>query len=78
MMVELTKGALPWRTVTDRITVQAAKISARSTTRSEFLIDCPNEYGTILDHIDGLGFLDAPNYDKITGLLTDVSFWQLM
>lgn len=69
MLVELTKGALPWRLKTDRNMVMAAKMAARTDARASFLEKCPKEYDEILTHIDVLTFVDAPNYDKITGLL---------
>ncbi|KAI6174185.1 Protein kinase domain-containing protein [Aphelenchoides besseyi] len=71
MMVELTKGAVPWRQMTDRAQVHAAKLSARSSSRAQFLSECPVEYDVILTHIDSLTFADAPNYKMIITLLEE-------
>jgi len=72
LLVEITKGALPWKMTTNRDTVQAAKRSARVQTRSTFLDKCPQEYDEMLTHIDSLAFADAPNYEKLVGLLEAV------
>ncbi|KAI6206124.1 Protein kinase domain-containing protein [Aphelenchoides besseyi] len=71
MMVELTKGAVPWRQMTDRSQVHAAKLSARTNTRVQFLSECPVEFDVILTHIDSLAFVDAPNYKMIISLLEE-------
>ncbi|KAI6226528.1 Protein kinase domain-containing protein [Aphelenchoides fujianensis] len=77
------QGALPWRAMTgkpplhlltprplaDRTAVQAAKLSARTATRAEFLAGCFAEFDPILAHIDALSFSEAPNYVLIIGLL---------
>ncbi|KAI6227665.1 Protein kinase domain-containing protein [Aphelenchoides fujianensis] len=55
--------------VENRTAVQAAKLSARTATRAEFLAGCFAEFDPILAHIDALSFSEAPNYALIVGLL---------
>ncbi|KAI6238111.1 Protein kinase domain-containing protein [Aphelenchoides fujianensis] len=57
------------RTAVHRTAVQAAKLSARTATRAEFLAGCFAEFDPILAHIDALSFSEAPNYALIVGLL---------
>ncbi|CAD5215523.1 unnamed protein product [Bursaphelenchus xylophilus] len=73
MLVEITKGQLPWRAITERPQVQAAKLSARAISRDNFLADCPKEYDAILTYIDSLLFHDAPNYNQMCNQLNDIA-----
>ncbi|GMS96226.1 hypothetical protein PENTCL1PPCAC_18401, partial [Pristionchus entomophagus] len=63
LLVEVTKGCLPWRLVTDRTAVQQAKMRARREERTSFLSGCPPCFDEILADIDSLGFYDTPRYD---------------
>uniref|UniRef100_A0A7E4ZQ96 Protein kinase domain-containing protein n=1 Tax=Panagrellus redivivus TaxID=6233 RepID=A0A7E4ZQ96_PANRE len=70
-IVELTKGALPWRLVVDRSRVQDAKIRARAEGRADFLQNCPKQYDQILNVLDKLSFEAAPPYEQISKILLD-------
>lgn len=74
LLVELSKGSLPWRLKTDRALVQASKMSARTDTRTTFLEKCSKEYDEILTIVDSLTFPDVPPYEKVVALLESVSF----
>ncbi|KAK6730752.1 hypothetical protein RB195_007305 [Necator americanus] len=70
MLVEITKGSLPWRLVTDRAQVYAAKLAAREGDgRAHFLNDTPPQYNMLLTWIDGLVFEDTPPYSKFYNML---------
>ncbi|KAJ1373717.1 hypothetical protein KIN20_036206 [Parelaphostrongylus tenuis] len=73
MLIEITKGSLPWRLVTDRMQVYAAKLAAREGDgRKNFLSDTPPQYNLLLTWIDGLVFEDTPPYSKIFLLLESI------
>uniref|UniRef100_A0A0M3HXZ7 Protein kinase domain-containing protein n=1 Tax=Ascaris lumbricoides TaxID=6252 RepID=A0A0M3HXZ7_ASCLU len=72
LLVEITSGSLPWRHVTDRTGVQAAKLLSRDAGRAQFLHNCPQQYDEILTMIDALLFFDEPKYDQIRRLLNQV------
>ncbi|VDN52660.1 unnamed protein product [Dracunculus medinensis] len=72
LLVEITKGSLPWRNLTDRKAVQTAKISARNEGREKFLENCPKQYDNILNIVDELNFKDEPNYDEMKQILLEV------
>uniref|UniRef100_A0A915ARC3 Protein kinase domain-containing protein n=3 Tax=Parascaris univalens TaxID=6257 RepID=A0A915ARC3_PARUN len=72
LLVEITSGSLPWRHVTDRTGVQAAKLLSRNAGRAQFLHNCPQQYDEILTMIDALVFSDEPKYDQIRRLLNEV------
>ncbi|KHJ93233.1 hypothetical protein OESDEN_06858 [Oesophagostomum dentatum] len=70
MLIEITKGSLPWRLVTDRAQVYAAKLAARQGDgRTQFLGDTPKQYDTLLTWIDALVFEDTPPYSKFYKML---------
>ncbi|CAI5442414.1 unnamed protein product [Caenorhabditis angaria] len=71
-LVEMTKGTLPWRNVTNRTNVQKAKELARTTTRVQFLFETPPQYDKILTMIDAYTFESTPEYSKIIKLLNEV------
>ncbi|VDK47371.1 unnamed protein product [Anisakis simplex] len=72
LLVEITRGTLPWRHVSQRTGVQAAKEMARNEGRMQLLHDCPRQYDDILSMIDALVFQDEPNYDEFRRLLDEV------
>uniref|UniRef100_A0A0R3RIU8 Protein kinase domain-containing protein n=1 Tax=Elaeophora elaphi TaxID=1147741 RepID=A0A0R3RIU8_9BILA len=72
MMVEFTKGSLPWRLITDRFLVQKAKENARTTTKEAFFENCPLQYDQILQIIDKLQFGETPPYATLYNLLNEV------
>ncbi|VDK46599.1 unnamed protein product [Anisakis simplex] len=72
MIVEITKGSLPWRRVKERIGVQAGKEMAREGGRAQFLHNCPKQYDAMLTHIDALKFEDDPKYDDIYRTLDEI------
>lgn len=65
--IEMTKGALPWRTVRDKDETGRMKQAARaqSDIRRQMFHGCPLEYEQIFDHLNGLGYYDYPNYNLI-------------
>ncbi|WKY04023.1 hypothetical protein Q1695_005196 [Nippostrongylus brasiliensis] len=65
MSVEMTRGTLPWRLVTDRNAVKAAKQVARGSGRTQFLFDAPKQYDQILTMVDSYHFESEPEYDKM-------------
>ncbi|KAI6222891.1 Protein kinase domain-containing protein [Aphelenchoides fujianensis] len=82
MIVEITKGVLPWRLVTGmslillsflthRARVQELKQNARAAGRAEFLTACPKQFDQLLAAIDRLTFDAAPPYAQIMQLLTE-------
>ncbi|VBB33483.1 unnamed protein product [Acanthocheilonema viteae] len=73
MMVELTKGSLPWRLTTDRLLVQKAKEEARTTKKDEFFENCPLQYEQILQIIDKLQFDETPPYATIYNILNEIA-----
>ncbi|MFH4973469.1 hypothetical protein AB6A40_000178 [Gnathostoma spinigerum] len=72
MLVEMTRGSLPWRHVSQRSSVQAAKLMARQTGRIQFLFECPPQYDQLLTMIDGLVFIDEPKYSEFYRMLDEV------
>ncbi|CAD5211140.1 unnamed protein product [Bursaphelenchus okinawaensis] len=72
MLVEITKGHLPWRAMTDRDQVYAAKLSSRTLNRQNFLSECPDEFCRILSHIDMIKFAEAPAYGEILAFLNSI------
>ncbi|KAI6231680.1 Protein kinase domain-containing protein [Aphelenchoides besseyi] len=72
MLVEITKGSLPWRLVTDRLRVQEAKQNARTAGRIEFFSGCPQKFNQLLTTIDGLTFEAQPPYEQILKLLLEI------
>ncbi|KAM3715673.1 Tau-tubulin kinase, partial [Dirofilaria immitis] len=73
MMVELTKGSLPWRSITDRLLVQKAKEDARTIAKEAFFDNCPLQYDQILQIIDKLQFHEAPPYASIYNILNKIA-----
>uniref|UniRef100_A0A7I4YLG2 Protein kinase domain-containing protein n=1 Tax=Haemonchus contortus TaxID=6289 RepID=A0A7I4YLG2_HAECO len=74
MSVEMLRGTLPWRLVTDRNAVRAAKQAARAAGRIQFLFETPKQFDAILTMVDSYNFESQPDYDKMHGLLDAVSF----
>uniref|UniRef100_A0A1I7XUC3 Protein kinase domain-containing protein n=1 Tax=Heterorhabditis bacteriophora TaxID=37862 RepID=A0A1I7XUC3_HETBA len=73
MLIEITRGTLPWRLVTDRTAVQAAKQNGRvGAGRTQMLFETPRQYDILLQWIDALAFEATPDYDKIYKLLDDL------
>uniref|UniRef100_A0A158P682 Protein kinase domain-containing protein n=1 Tax=Angiostrongylus cantonensis TaxID=6313 RepID=A0A158P682_ANGCA len=78
MLIEITKGSLPWRLVTDRAQVYVAKQAAREGDgRKNFLSDTPPQYNSLLTWIDALVFEDTPPYSKFYNLLETVCSEQI-
>ncbi|CAD5218599.1 unnamed protein product [Bursaphelenchus okinawaensis] len=71
MLVEITKGSLPWRMVTDRAKVQDSKTSARTTARASFFAGCPKQYDKLMDMIDKLAFDSTPPYSDFQKVLLE-------
>ncbi|CAD5214611.1 unnamed protein product [Bursaphelenchus xylophilus] len=68
--VELTKGALPWRSFDNKELVGIYKERSRfDVGLKEFLGGCPREYIEMLRYIDRLRYFDEPNYKYIIKLL---------
>ncbi|VDO36521.1 unnamed protein product [Haemonchus placei] len=74
MSVEMLRGTLPWRLVTDRNAVRAAKQAARAAGRIQFLFETPKQFDAILTMVDSYNFESQPDYDKMHSLLDAVSF----
>uniref|UniRef100_F1L8W5 Serine/threonine-protein kinase n=1 Tax=Ascaris suum TaxID=6253 RepID=F1L8W5_ASCSU len=72
MLVEITKGSLPWRRVKERVGVQAGKQMARKAGRAQFFHNCPRQYDTILVLIDALKFEDDPKYEDLYHNLEEI------
>ncbi|KAI6172801.1 Protein kinase domain-containing protein [Aphelenchoides besseyi] len=72
MIVEITKGSLPWRLVTDRQRVQEAKQNIRTAGRVDFFSGCPQKYNQLMTMIDGLTFEAQPPYEQILKLLLEI------
>ncbi|TKR64339.1 hypothetical protein L596_024894 [Steinernema carpocapsae] len=70
MVVELTKGSLPWRNIPEQNDVGLFKKDCRKDRGLRMLFGgCPREYVDILRVIDGHKFFDTPDYSKIYGLM---------
>ncbi|CAJ0950225.1 unnamed protein product, partial [Mesorhabditis belari] len=69
MVVEMTKGSLPWRTVVDRTAVQLAKTHARTSGRVQFLYECPRQFDSLLNMVDDLQFESTPKYEAMMDLI---------
>ncbi|KAE9412907.1 hypothetical protein Angca_005415, partial [Angiostrongylus cantonensis] len=72
MIVEMTKGTLPWRFVSDRNAVGAAKQAARGSDRMQFLGETPKQFDRILTIVDSYSFETQPEYYKIYNILEEV------
>ncbi|VDK57245.1 unnamed protein product [Anisakis simplex] len=72
MLVEISRGALPWRFVKEREAAEKAKKHARGAGRCELLQKCPKQYDEILKMIDALAFEEDPDYDRIYSLFDEV------
>ncbi|VDK85790.1 unnamed protein product [Onchocerca ochengi] len=73
MIVEFTKGSLPWRSINDRLQVQKAKEDARTTIKEAFFENCPSQYDKILQIIDKLEFHETPPYATFYDILTEIA-----
>lgn len=58
---------------TDRETVQWAKEDARTVGREQLFENCPQQYVTLMEMIDGLRFDEKPPYEEICNILNKVS-----
>ncbi|PIO66012.1 hypothetical protein TELCIR_12284 [Teladorsagia circumcincta] len=72
MSVEMMRGTLPWRLVTDRNAVRAAKQVARAAGRTQFLFETPKQFDAVLTIVDSYTFESQPDYDKMYNLLDAV------
>ncbi|KAL4001626.1 Protein kinase domain family protein [Acanthocheilonema viteae] len=78
LLVEITRGSLPWRHVSERAGVQAAKLMARDAGRTQFFHQCPKQYETLMGMVDGLVFEDSPKYNEFEDVLMDIKKeWKL-
>ncbi|KAK0420819.1 hypothetical protein QR680_014908 [Steinernema hermaphroditum] len=72
MVIELTKGSLPWRNIPETDDVGVFKKDCRKGRQMRMLFGgCPREYIDILRLVDAHKFFDAPDYPKIYGLMRD-------
>ncbi|CAJ0561702.1 unnamed protein product, partial [Mesorhabditis spiculigera] len=71
MLVELTKGTLPWRNMKDIREIGDAKRGVRMSELGlkQLFGGCPREYIDVLRVIDGAKFFDEPDYAKMYNLL---------
>ena len=72
MVVELTKGSLPWKNLQDIQAVGNEKRAVRTTGEvgiKRMFGGCPREYIDILRVIDGGKFFEEPDYSRMYGLL---------
>ncbi|KJH45966.1 hypothetical protein DICVIV_07967 [Dictyocaulus viviparus] len=72
MIVEMARGTLPWRLVTERSAVCAAKQAARAAGRTQFLYETPKQYDQILTTIDSYTFESQPDYERIYKTLDEI------
>ncbi|MFH4976163.1 hypothetical protein AB6A40_002872 [Gnathostoma spinigerum] len=72
ILIENTRGMLPWKHITDRASVQIYKLNVRTEGRTAFLRDCPRQYDKLLMMIDGLVFEDEPKYNEIFRILDEI------
>ncbi|KHN77651.1 Tau-tubulin kinase 1, partial [Toxocara canis] len=72
LLVEITAGTLPWRHVSDRNNVRAAKLMARNASRIHLLHNCPKQYDRLLTAIDAMVFEDEPHYQQMYTILENV------
>lgn len=77
MLVEMTRGTLPWRLVVERDGVYVAKKNARGAGREQFLFECPYQYDHILTLVDSWSFGNTPDYDQLYAILDQVSCHQM-
>ncbi|CAK5059082.1 unnamed protein product [Meloidogyne enterolobii] len=68
MIVEMTKGSLPWSAERDRAAVYNAKLAALSNL-DDFLNGCPQGYRELIGPIIKLKFEDAPAYKEMARVL---------
>uniref|UniRef100_A0A0K0D3U8 Protein kinase domain-containing protein n=1 Tax=Angiostrongylus cantonensis TaxID=6313 RepID=A0A0K0D3U8_ANGCA len=74
MIVEMTRGTLPWRFISERKAVGSAKQAARKAGRKQFLYETPRQFDRILTMVDSYSFESQPEYDKIHRILEEVRF----
>ncbi|VDM60327.1 unnamed protein product [Angiostrongylus costaricensis] len=74
MIVEMTRGTLPWRFVSERNAVGSAKQAARGAGRKQFLYETPKQFDRILTMVDSYSFESQPEYEKIYKTLEEVRF----
>ncbi|VDM14030.1 unnamed protein product [Wuchereria bancrofti] len=72
LLVEITRGSLPWRHISERAGVQAAKLMARNTGQKQFFHQCPKQYKILMQMIDVLVFEDSPKYHEFINVLMDI------
>nr|CAD2195143.1 unnamed protein product [Meloidogyne enterolobii]CAD2196965.1 unnamed protein product [Meloidogyne enterolobii] len=68
MIVEMTKGSLPWSAERDRAAVYKSKLAALSNL-DDFLNGCPQGYRELIGPIIKLNFGDAPAYKEMGRVL---------
>ncbi|CAL2038957.1 unnamed protein product [Caenorhabditis brenneri] len=73
MLVEITKGSLPWRNMTEIQDVGKEKRAIRTDpiVKKKMFGGCPREYLEILETIDKGKFFDEPNYERMYYLLRE-------
>ncbi|KAE9412707.1 hypothetical protein Angca_007103 [Angiostrongylus cantonensis] len=72
MIVEMTRGMLPWRFLSERNEVYVAKQTARAVGRKHFLYETPKQFDRVLTTVDSYSFESQPEYDKIYRMLEEV------
>ncbi|KAL7074102.1 hypothetical protein ACQ4LE_006591 [Meloidogyne hapla] len=68
MIVEMTRGSLPWSSERDRAAVYRLKLAALSNL-DDFLSGCPQGYRELIGAITRLNFGDAPPYKEMNRVL---------
>ncbi|KAJ5069523.1 tau-tubulin kinase 1 [Anaeramoeba ignava] len=66
VMIEFLKGNLPWRKVKDQKQIGFLK---KKYNTMEIVKDLPNEFATIMEHIQSLKYEDEPDYNMIRNVL---------
>uniref|UniRef100_A0A7E4V6C3 Protein kinase domain-containing protein n=1 Tax=Panagrellus redivivus TaxID=6233 RepID=A0A7E4V6C3_PANRE len=69
-LIEVTRGALPWRSLEDKNEVAMYKERCRyNLSLHEMMGGCPREYIEILRYVDSIRYYDTPDYKRIYRLL---------
>ncbi|TKR76810.1 hypothetical protein L596_017890 [Steinernema carpocapsae] len=72
MLIEISKGHLPWRMVTDRHKVYECKLACREDFRAALFGSLPKQFDELLTQIDKLTFEAQPHYADFVKLLAQV------
>ncbi|KAK0423471.1 hypothetical protein QR680_008159 [Steinernema hermaphroditum] len=72
MLIEISKGSLPWRMVTDRQKVFECKLACRGDFRPALLGALPKQFDELLSLVDKLSFESQPPYGEFIKLLAQI------